>query len=156
MKVGPDAGAGANRGGSVAAAPAPIDGVAGVEEVRILRLRRRLARDANPEVLNLEIDLTLGEVIQAVKRTDRGGDVIVHGSEIGVADGARRALNLTRESGTCTCTRKGGCAHRSGEHRVLPHPVSSSVPAAMGSSMPLAFPVILGAERLSQGLSRSA
>jgi hypothetical protein len=83
--------------------------------VRILRLRRRQARDANPEVLNLEILLTLGEVIQAVKRTDRGGDVKVHGSEIGVVVGARRALDLTGESGTCTYTRKGGCADRNPE-----------------------------------------
>jgi hypothetical protein len=82
--------------------------------VRILKFRRRQARDANPEVLNLEILLTLGEVIQAVKRTDRGGDVIVHGSEIGVVVGARRALYLTSESGTCTYTRKGGCADRNG------------------------------------------
>jgi hypothetical protein len=79
--------------------------------VGILRLRWRLASDANPEVLNLELLLTLGEVIQAVERTDRGGDVIVHRSEIGVVVPVRRALHLTGERGACTYTRKGGCAH---------------------------------------------
>jgi hypothetical protein len=83
--------------------------------VRILRLGRRQARDANAEVLNLEVGLTLGEVIQAVKRTHRGGDVIVHGREIGVVDGARGTLYLTGESGTCTDTRKRGCADRNPE-----------------------------------------
>jgi hypothetical protein len=83
--------------------------------MRILRLRRRLAGYADPEVLNLEILLTLGEVIQAVERTDRGGDVEVDRSEIGVVVGARRALHLTSESGTCTHARKGGRTDRNPE-----------------------------------------
>jgi hypothetical protein len=89
--------------------------------VRILRLRRRQARDANPEVLNLEIGLTLGEVVLAVKRTDRRGNVIVHGREIRVVDGARRALYLTGEGGTCTYTCEGGCARRNSEQLLETH-----------------------------------
>src|SRR3954454_717659 len=58
--------AGANRHLKLGA-PAPTVWTARVEHMRILRLRRRQARDANPKVLNLEIGLTLGEVVQAVK-----------------------------------------------------------------------------------------
>jgi hypothetical protein len=114
-EVGPDTGVGANPTSTRRYAPAPTVRTAGVEHVRILRLRRRQARDANPEVLNLEILLPLGEVIQAVERTDRGGDVKVHRGEIGVVVGARRALYLTSESGTCTYTSKGGRADHNTE-----------------------------------------
>jgi hypothetical protein len=89
-------------------APAPIGRIAGVEDVWILRLARRQARDANPEVLNLEVLLTLGEVIQAVEGTDRVGVAPYTGGVAGLVGGPWGTLHLTRQSGSSTKTRKCG------------------------------------------------
>jgi|SRR5262245_20240161 len=117
---GPDSQAGANLLRVVLArrvlveesAPAPTVRTARVEHVRILRLRRRLARDANPEVLNLEVRLTLVEVIQAVEGADRVGVAPYTG---GTAPSTRRARDLASESGTCTHARECSRADRNPE-----------------------------------------
>ena len=57
------------------------------------------ARDANPEVLNLEVRLTLDEVIQPVEGADRVGVAPYTG---GITRAARRAGYLACESGSRT------------------------------------------------------
>ncbi len=122
MKVGPDPGAGANlmpllrtrrvlrvgsaRAGSVARLP-----------------RRPLVMGSLKEAF----DLTLGRVhvIQSVVGADRVGVFGCPGAVTRTGKritwSAWRALYLTSEGGTCTCTRKGDCARRSRKEGLRVH-----------------------------------
>ena len=124
MKVGPDADAAANRGVSVAAAPAavleetgnagPVTGSAGRRKPRLHELAGSLDDGVGRPV---------DHVIQPgedARRVRIGGPMSRftsrRGRERRISIGRPwRATNLTRESGTCTCARKGGGTDRNRE-----------------------------------------
>jgi hypothetical protein len=138
MKVGPDAGAGANRGVSVAAAPAAVLEEPGNAASVTGNAGRRKPREH--EVAGSLDDgvgwpLVRDHVIQPGESAHRVG-MVAHWSRSTPRRGRgrvrgrtwcpRRALNLTRKSGTCTCTRKGGGTHHHREqwfpaHCIPPH-----------------------------------
>jgi hypothetical protein len=122
MKVGPDAGAGANRSLSVAAAPTAVlepgntavTGSAGRRKPREHELAGGLDDGVGWPVFHViqpgkdarRVRMEF-RVSRAPRRRDRERRVLI--------GRPRRALNLTRKSGTCTCTRKGGRTERNRE-----------------------------------------
>jgi hypothetical protein len=118
MKVGPDAGAGANRGGSVAAAPtADWEPWNTAVTSRPWRPVGGSLDDGVGWPLAHEHVIQPGEGadrVRMVAHTSRARRTRDRGRRLSTWC-PRRALNLTRKSGTCTCTRKGGGADRNGE-----------------------------------------
>ena len=111
MKVGPGAGAGANLGSQlrpVRIAPAPAC---------LARTRRErpkpLAGDTEPVGLHYPGWVLWIFRIRVVIQSREGTDRVGVGHVLG-RTATRRASYLTSESGTCTCTRKGG---RTGRNR---------------------------------------
>ena len=132
MKVGPDAGAGANRRVSVAAALTAVLESGNVGSVTGNAGRRKPREHEVTGSLDDGVGWPLahdhviqpGEgadrvrmVAHTIRSTPRRGRDRVRGTTWC----PRRALNLTRQSGTCTCTRKRGGTDRNREQRLLAH-----------------------------------